>query len=131
MSAATAFNPPTRILMGPGPSGANPRVLRAMTAPILGHLDPEFLKIMDECRAMLREVMRTTNEVTLATPGTGTSGMEAAVMNLVEPGDKVVVAICGYFGERIAQMAERAGGVVTRVNSPGALLPIRKQWKRP
>jgi len=117
MSAATTFNPPTRILMGPGPSGANPRVLRAMTAPILGHLDPEFLKIMDECRSMLREVMRTQNEVTLATPGTGTSGMEAAVMNLVEPGDKVVVAICGYFGERIAQMAERAGGVVTRVNA--------------
>ena len=89
-----------------------------MTAPILGHLDPEFLRIMDESRVMLRQVLRTENDVTLATPGTGTSGMEAAVMNLVEPGDKVVVGICGYFGERIAQMAERAGGVVTRVNSP-------------
>lgn len=104
--------------MGPGPSGAHPRVLRAMTAPILGHLDPEFLKIMDECRVMLRQVMRTQNDVTLATPGTGTSGMEAAVMNLVQPGDRVVVGICGYFGERIAQMAERAGGEVTRVQAP-------------
>jgi alanine-glyoxylate transaminase/serine-glyoxylate transaminase/serine-pyruvate transaminase len=88
-----------------------------MTAPILGHLDPEFLKIMDECNQMLREVMRTENRMTLATPGTGTSGMEAAVMNLVEPGDKVICGICGYFGDRIAQMAERAGGIVTRVQS--------------
>jgi alanine-glyoxylate transaminase/serine-glyoxylate transaminase/serine-pyruvate transaminase len=88
-----------------------------MTAPLLGHLDPEFLRIMDECRAMLRRVLRTENTVTIATPGTGTSGMEAAVMNLVEPGDSVVIGICGYFGERIAQMAERAGGNVTRVNA--------------
>jgi alanine-glyoxylate transaminase/serine-glyoxylate transaminase/serine-pyruvate transaminase len=116
--------------MGPGPSGAHPRVLRAMTAPILGHLDPEFLKIMDECRTMLRQVLRTENEVTIATPGTGTSGMEAAVMNIVEPGDKVVVGICGYFGERIAQMAERAGGTVTRVEgrwgSPTDVDGVRK-----
>ena len=90
--------------MGPGPSGANPRVVRAMGAPLLGHLDPEFLKIMDNCRGMLRRVLRTENTVTLATPGTGTSGMEAAVMNLVSPGDKVVVGVCGYFGDRIAQM---------------------------
>ncbi len=118
MSASPTFEPPTRILMGPGPSGAHPRVLRAMTAPLLGHLDPEFLKIMDECRVMLRQVLRTENEVTLATPGTGTSGMEAAVMNLVEPGDNVVIGICGYFGDRIAQMAERAGGNVTKVQAP-------------
>lgn len=104
--------------MGPGPSGAHPRVLRAMTAPILGHLDPEFLKIMDECNDMLRRVMGTENRITLATPGTGTSGMEAAVMNLVEPGDKVVIGTCGYFGDRIALMAERAGGQVTRVQAP-------------
>jgi alanine-glyoxylate transaminase/serine-glyoxylate transaminase/serine-pyruvate transaminase len=97
MTSTPAFNPPQRILMGPGPSGANPRVVRAMAAPLLGHLDPEFLRIMDSCRAMLRQVMRTENQVTLATPGTGT---------------------CGYFGERIAQMAERAGGQVKRVNAP-------------
>ncbi len=118
MPEPLTFNPPRRILMGPGPSGANPRVVRAMGAPLLGHLDPEFIKIMDSCRTMLRRVMCTENAVTLATPGTGTSGMEAAVMNLVEPGDRVVCGICGYFGERIAQMAERAGGVVTRVNAP-------------
>ena len=117
VTATPSFDPPTRILMGPGPSGAHPRVLNAMTAPILGHLDPEFLKIMDECNDMLRTVMGTTNRITLATPGTGTSGMEAAVMNLVEPGDNVVVGICGYFGERIAVMAERAGGNVVRVPS--------------
>lgn len=117
MPTTPSFNPPTRILMGPGPSGAHPRVLKAMTAPILGHLDPEFLRIMDDCNDMLRDVMGTTNRITLATPGTGTSGMEAAVMNLVEPGDKVVVGICGYFGERIAVMAERAGGQVTRVQT--------------
>lgn len=118
MPSTPTFNPPTRILMGPGPSGAHPRVLKAMTAPILGHLDPEFLRIMDDCNQMLRDVMGTQNRITLATPGTGTSGMEAAVMNLVEPGDKVVVGICGYFGERIAVMAERAGGEVTRVQAP-------------
>lgn len=118
MPPTTAFNPPQRVLLGPGPSGAHPRVLRAMTAPILGHLDPEFLRIMDEVRSMLREVMRTANPHTLVTPGTGTSGMEAAVMNLVQPGDRVVVGICGYFGERIAQMAERAGGEVTRIQFP-------------
>lgn len=118
VTATPSFNPPTRILMGPGPSGAHPRVLKAMTAPILGHLDPEFLKIMDECNDMLRTVMGTSNRITLATPGTGTSGMEAAVMNLVEPGDNVVIGICGYFGERIAVMAERAGGKVVRVQAP-------------
>ncbi|MBE0609690.1 MAG: alanine--glyoxylate aminotransferase family protein [Dehalococcoidia bacterium] len=117
MPTTPSFHPPTRILMGPGPSGAHPRVLKAMTAPILGHLDPEFLRIMDDCNDMLRDVMGTTNRITLATPGTGTSGMEAAVMNLVEPGDKVVIGICGYFGERIAVMAERAGGQVTRVQT--------------
>lgn len=118
MSATPSFNPPRRILMGPGPSGAHPRVLKAMTAPLLGHLDPGFLRIMDECRAMLRQVLRTENTVTLATPGTGTSGMEAAVMNLLEPGDRAVIGVCGYFGERIAKMAERAGAMVTRVNAP-------------
>jgi len=118
MPSAASFTVPERVLMGPGPSGAHPTVLRAMTAPLLGHLDPDFLQIMDECRVMLREVLRTENEHTLATPGTGTSGMEAAVMNIVEPGDRVVVGINGYFGERIAQMAERAGGEVTRVQFP-------------
>jgi len=118
MSTNVPFPPPRRILMGPGPSGAHPRVLRAMTEPLLGHLDPDFLRIMDSCREKLRAVLRTENTVTLATPGTGTSGMEAAVMNAVQPGDEVVVGVCGYFGGRIAEMAERAGGRVTRVEAP-------------
>lgn len=115
MSLTPSLQPPKRILMGPGPSGAHPQVLKAMTAPLLGHLDPDFLRIMDECKEMLRQVMRTQNEITFCTPGTGTSGMEAAVMNLVSPGDKVVVGVGGYFAARIAEMAERAGGEVTRV----------------
>ena len=118
MSAAAELKPPRRVLMGPGPSGAHPSVLAAMTSPLLGHLDPEFLRIMDECRSMMRQVMRTENTVTLATPGTGTSGMEAAVMNLLQPGDRAVVGVCGYFGDRIVQMAERAGATVTRVTAP-------------
>ncbi len=123
MSSAV-FPPTPRILMGPGPSGAHPRVLRAMTEPLLGHLDPDFLRIMDDCREKLRAVFRTRNKVTLATPGTGTSGMEAAVMNLLQPGDRAVVGVAGYFGDRIAQMAERAGAEVTRVEVPwGSPIP--------
>lgn len=103
--------------MGPGPSGAHPRVLKAMTEPLLGHLDPYFLKIMDECQTMMRQVMQTENAVTIATPGTGTSGMEATVMNLLEPGDNAVIGVCGFFGDRIVQMAERTGANVTRVDA--------------
>ncbi len=118
MSEIPTLDPPRRVLMGPGPSGADPSVLAAMAFPILGHLDPEFIRIMDECQTMMRQVFRTGNEVTLATPGTGTSGMEATVMNLLQPGDRAVVGVCGYFGERIVQMAERTGATVTRVTAP-------------
>ena len=118
MSDIPALDPPRRTLMGPGPSGADPSVLAAMGLPILGHLDPEFMRIMDACQTMMRRVFRTANDVTLATPGTGTSGMEAAVMNLLQPGDRAVIGICGYFGERIAQMAARTGAEVTRVTAP-------------
>ena len=117
MSDIPALDPPRRTLMGPGPSGADPSVLAAMGLPILGHLDPEFMRIMDECQTMMRRVFRTANDVTLATPGTGTSGMEAAVMNLLQPGDRAIIGICGYFGERIAQMAARTGAEVTRVTA--------------
>lgn len=118
MPEIPALDPPRRTLMGPGPSGADPSVLAAMGLPILGHLDPEFMRIMDECQTMMRRVFRTANDVTLATPGTGTSGMEAAVMNLLQPGDRAIVGICGYFGERIARMAARTGAEVTRVSAP-------------
>ena len=99
-----------RILMGPGPSGVDPRVLSALSRSVLGHLDPEFLSIMDDIREMLRQVFRTTNPTTLALSGTGTAGMEAAVVNIVQPGDRVVVGVAGYFGARMAEMVRRVGG---------------------
>ena len=111
------FEPSPRLLMGPGPSGAHPSVLAAMGMPIIGHLDPDFLRLMDECRTMIRDVFQTNNQFTLATPGTGTSGMEAAVMNMLEPGDHAIIGTCGYFGGRIVEMAERTGAKVTRVDA--------------
>jgi alanine-glyoxylate transaminase/serine-glyoxylate transaminase/serine-pyruvate transaminase len=109
------LHPPSRILLGPGPSNVHPRVFQAMMAPILGHLDPDFLHIMDETKDLLRAVFRTQNEQTIAVSGTGSAGMEAAVGNLVEPGERVVVCICGFFGDRIVEMASRYGAEVTRV----------------
>ncbi len=110
--------PPLRILMGPGPSGADPRVLAALSRPVLGHLDPAFLAIMDDIRGMLRRVFRTANPVTLAVSGTGTAGMEAAVANVVEPGDRVVIGVAGYFGARMADMVGRVGGKPIAVEAP-------------
>ena len=112
------INPPIRVLMGPGPSDIHPRVLTALSRPTVGHLDPYYLHIMDEMQGMLRQVFRTENKLTFAVSGTGSAGQEATVMNLVEPGDSVVVGVNGVFGERLADMAERAGGVVTRVQRP-------------
>jgi alanine-glyoxylate transaminase/serine-glyoxylate transaminase/serine-pyruvate transaminase len=109
---------PPRILLGPGPSLVDPRVQRAMLAPVVGHLDPAFLKIMDGVQQMLRLVFETQNELTLAISGTGTAGMEAAVANMVEPGDKVLVCSNGYFGERIAEMGRRYGGQVDTLRRP-------------
>ena len=111
------FEPNPRLLMGPGPSGAHPSVLAAMAMPLIGHLDPDFLRLMDECKDMIREVFQTNNKFTLATPGTGTSGMEAAVMNMLEPGDRAIVGTCGYFGNRIVEIAERTGAEVIQVDA--------------
>ena len=97
------FQPPQRLLMGPGPSDVHPRVLQAMAKPILGHLDPDFLRGMDDVREMLRIVFQTSNTMTLPISATGTAGMEAAICNVVEPGDTVVIAINGYFGNRMAR----------------------------
>lgn len=96
--------------MGPGPAAVDPRVLAAMSQPLLGHLDPVFLSVMDDVRRMLRATFRTSNAMTLAVPGTGTAGMEAAISNLVRPGDRVVVCVAGYFGQRMADMVSRSGG---------------------
>jgi alanine-glyoxylate transaminase/serine-glyoxylate transaminase/serine-pyruvate transaminase len=112
------LDPHARILLGPGPGMASPRVVRAMATPPVGHLDPDLLAIYAEEQELLRYVFQTQNEWTFALSGTGTSGMEAALANLVEPGDDVLVAIIGYFGERLAEIAARQGANVDRVNKP-------------
>ncbi|REJ97050.1 MAG: alanine--glyoxylate aminotransferase family protein [Planctomycetota bacterium] len=110
--------PPRRILMGPGPSDISPRVLAALGAPTVGHLDPYFLRIMDETQTMLRQAFRTENKLTLAVSGTGSSGMEACVVNLIEPGDRMLVCINGVFGKRMADVAGRAQAEVTTIERP-------------
>jgi alanine-glyoxylate transaminase/serine-glyoxylate transaminase/serine-pyruvate transaminase len=104
--------------MGPGPSEIAPRVLAAMAAPTVGHLDPYFLQIMDETQQMLRAVFQTSNPLTLAVSGTGSAGMETCVVNLIEPGDRMVVCINGVFGGRMADVASRAGAEVVKVERP-------------
>jgi len=113
-----AVNPPRRLLLGPGPSEIPPRILAALAAPTVGHLDPYFLQIMDELQTMLRQVFRTQNKLTLAVSGTGSAGMETVVVNLIEPGDKMVVCVNGVFGGRMADVAARAGAVVTKLERP-------------
>jgi alanine-glyoxylate transaminase/serine-glyoxylate transaminase/serine-pyruvate transaminase len=109
---------PRRILLGPGPSEVPARVLQALALPTLGHLDPEYLRIMDETRALLQQVFGTQNRLTLAVPGTGSAGMEACVANLVEPGDEAIVCVVGAFGARMADMMERHGATVHVVDAP-------------
>ena len=109
---------PDRILLGPGPSDVHPAVLEALGRPLLGHLDPAFLPLLDEVCDRLRAALRTTNRATFPVSGPGSAGMEAAVVNLVEPGDPVVVGVNGVFGGRLADVARRAGGDVRTVDAP-------------
>ena len=104
-----------RVLLGPGPSNVHPRVFQAMTSPILGYLDPDFLAIMDDTMALLRRLFQTENEMTITLAGTGMAAMEASVCNVVEPGDEVIVGIHGFFGQRMAEIVERHGGKAIRV----------------
>jgi alanine-glyoxylate transaminase/serine-glyoxylate transaminase/serine-pyruvate transaminase len=104
-----------RLLLGPGPSNPYPEVAAGFARPLLGHLDPDFLGLLDETSARLRTVFRTSNELTLPVSGTGSAGMEACVVNLVEPGDTVIVGVNGVFGERMCEVARRAGAEVVRV----------------
>lgn len=113
---------PLRKLMGPGPLDIHPRVYRALTSPVIGHMDPAYLKTLEQIGERLRPVFQTQNKVTHATPGTGTSGMEACVASLMEPGDPVLVCVHGYFGDRIRQMAERQEAEITLIES---------EWGRP
>ncbi len=104
--------------MGPGPSDIHPRVLEAIGKPTVGHLDPYYLQIMNELQSMLRDLFQTTNEMTMAISATGSAGMETTIVNLVEPGDHVVICVNGVFGMRMADVAERAGAQVTRLERP-------------
>jgi alanine-glyoxylate transaminase/serine-glyoxylate transaminase/serine-pyruvate transaminase len=107
-----------RILMGPGPGNPYPEAVAALGRPMLGHLDPDFLALLDETCDRLRTVFRTTNDRTLPISGTGSAGMEAAFVNFVGPGDTVVVGVNGVFGERMCDVASRAGADVVRVEAP-------------
>ena len=115
---AAELKPSSRLLLGPGPSMVHPRVLRAMSIPLLGHLDPEFLVIMNEVQGMLRAVFQTQHPFTVAMSGTGSAGMEAALVNVVEPGDKVIVGVAGVFGSRLAEIVGRCGGQLVRLEVP-------------
>ena len=114
----SAFQPPNRLLLGPGPSNAAPSVLKAMSQPLLGHLDPLFVRMMDEIKVMLRQAFLTKNEMTFPVSGTGSAGMEFCLVNLIEPGDEVIVCVNGYFGARLAEIADRCGARVTKIESP-------------
>jgi alanine-glyoxylate transaminase/serine-glyoxylate transaminase/serine-pyruvate transaminase len=117
MNASLADIKP-RMLMGPGPSDVNPRVLEAMSRPTIGHLDPQFLGILNDVREMLQAILQTRNKLTLAVSGTGSAGMETCVANLIEPGDKMLVCVAGVFGDRMKDVAERCGAEVTAIQVP-------------
>lgn len=138
METAGELAPPPRILLGPGPSNVHPRVLKAMSTPLVGHLDPEFLRLMEETKALLRFVFQTKNALTLPISGTGSAGMEACLVNLVEPDDEVIVGVNGVFGTRMVDIVERCGAkpikVETewgRVFSPDQIQDALKQCRRP
>lgn len=118
MNLPGQLNPTPRILLGPGPSNAHPRVLRAMATPLTGHLDPEFLAIMDDVKGMLRQVFRTDNALTFPISATGSAGMEAVLANLLEPGDQALICVHGVFGGRMADIVGRLGAELIRVDAP-------------
>jgi alanine-glyoxylate transaminase/serine-glyoxylate transaminase/serine-pyruvate transaminase len=113
--------PPNRILLGPGPSNVDPRVLKAMSSPLVGHLDPYFLELMDETMELLRYVFKTKNRLCIPISGTGSAGMEAAVCNVVQRGDEVIVGVNGLFGERMSDVVNRCGG---------KSVEVKEEWGR-
>ena len=114
--AITSFHPPVRTLMGPGPSDVHPRILEALSRPTIGHLDPVFVAMMDEVKALLQYAFQTENELTMPVSAPGSAGMETCFVNLVEPGDKVVVCRNGVFGGRMMENVERCGGEAVMVD---------------
>ena len=117
MAEFSELKPSSRLLMGPGPSNVHPRVLRAMATPLVGHLDPDFLEIMDDTQALLRFVLQTSNRLTIPVSATGSAGMEAAFCNVIEPGDAVLIGVNGVFGTRMCDVAERCGATVHRLEA--------------
>ncbi|MGH7916572.1 MAG: pyridoxal-phosphate-dependent aminotransferase family protein, partial [Candidatus Binataceae bacterium] len=111
------LQPAARVLLGPGPSNVHPRVMKAMLSPVVGHLDPDFVKVMEDIKKLLRLVFQTGNEISFPVSGTGSAGMETALVNLIEEGDRVVIGIAGAFGERLADAAARFGAQVDRVDA--------------
>ena len=107
-----------RILLGPGPSNVHPRVLQALSLPLVGYLDPQVVELMEQIQAMLRYLFQTENNLTFPVSGTGSAGMETALCNFIEPGDPVLVCVMGYFGERLAEIASRYGAQVRRIDRP-------------
>lgn len=118
MVAMDEFHPSNRILMGPGPSDVHPRVLKAMATPLIGHLDPEFLRIMDDIKAMTQATFQTKNDLTFVVSAPGSAGMETVLVNLLEPGDRALICIHGVFGSRMKDIAERCGAEVSTVEAP-------------
>ncbi len=118
MSQFSQLSPSPRILLGPGPSDVHPRVLTAMATPLVGHLDPQFLEIMNETQELLRKTFRTGNRLTFPVSGTGSAGMETCVVNLIEPGDRMLICVNGVFGQRMTDVAQRAGAAVSTIERP-------------
>ncbi len=129
MSAAPRANPPLRTLLGPGPSPVGQRVLDALSLPVVGHLDPKFLEIMDQSMAMLRELFQTKNRLALPMSGTGSAGMETCFVNLLEPDDSVLIGVNGVFGTRMADVAQRCGAEVDRVEAEWGAALDAQQFK--
>ena len=117
MKQLSTFLPPERTLMGPGPSDVSPRILNAMARPTLGHLDPLFIELMDETKSLLQYAFQTENALTMPISAPGSAGMEACFVNLVEPGDKVLVCVNGVFGNRMVENVERCGGEAIVINN--------------
>ena len=125
MKQYTDLDTSPRLLLGPGPSTVHPRVLRAMAHPLVGHLDPQFIALMNEVQDMLRVVYQTENQLTVPVSGTGSAAMEASLCNFVEAGDSVLIGVCGYFGERLCEIAARYGAKVRRIDrEPGEVLSV-------
>ena len=118
MTTYTDLDVSARILLGAGPSMVPPRVLRALAHPLVSHLDPQFIALMNEVQELLRYVFQTDNRLTIPVSGTGSAGMEAAICNFVEPGDSVLIGVNGYFAERLCEMARRYGAEVRRLERP-------------